>query len=77
LASSRHARLVCTATIVKGNWFVDGGVTNDLPVAIARDLGATQILGISALGLGTDASKSEMCQCCIRRNILGQCLIFH
>ena len=32
--------------------FVDGGVANDLPVAIARDLGATQILAISALGLG-------------------------
>jgi NTE family protein len=32
--------------------FVDGGVANDLPVAIARDLGATKILAVSALGLG-------------------------
>lgn len=37
---------------INGEWFVDGGVVNDLPVAIARDLGATQILAISALGLG-------------------------
>lgn len=40
--------------------FVDGGVTNDLPVAIARDLGATNILAISALGLGPTPDIGEV-----------------
>ncbi|WP_461213191.1 patatin-like phospholipase family protein [Lacticaseibacillus sp. GG6-2] len=33
-------------------WYVDGGVKNDLPVAIARELGATKVIAISAAGLG-------------------------
>lgn len=32
--------------------YVDGGVSNDLPVAIARRLGATKMIAISAAGLG-------------------------
>lgn len=37
---------------IDGQWYVDGGVSNDLPVAIARDLGATDIVAISAAGFG-------------------------
>lgn len=37
---------------VEKRWYVDGGVRNDLPVALARDIGATQVLAIAGNGLG-------------------------
>ncbi|MCI1985629.1 MAG: patatin-like phospholipase family protein [Lactobacillus sp.] len=47
---------------VAGKPYVDGGVLNDLPVAIARELGATEILAIGAGGLGpTPDAKGVPC----------------
>ena len=45
--------------VIAQEYFVDGGVANDLPVAIAKDLGATQIVAISALGLGPTPQLGE------------------
>ncbi|WP_204123000.1 patatin-like phospholipase family protein [Lacticaseibacillus mingshuiensis] len=45
---------------INGTRYADGGLVNDLPIDIARDLGATKILAISAAGLGPQpAAKAD------------------
>ncbi|WP_056989180.1 patatin-like phospholipase family protein [Lacticaseibacillus camelliae] len=56
LASSAIPRVYPKVTIAATH-YVDGGMVNDLPVDVARDLGATQIISIGAGGLGP---KPEM-----------------
>lgn len=51
LATSAIPRVYPRVTIA-GTHYVDGGMVNDLPVDVARDLGATQIISIGAGGLG-------------------------
>lgn len=59
-AATGHAWLRASAALpgwyapvkIGQRFYVDGGVVNDLPVAIAKDIGASQVIALSAAGLG-------------------------
>lgn len=50
---------VFPAVTIDGATYVDGGVVNDLPVDVARDLGATTVIAIAAQGLGPVRGKAD------------------
>ena len=60
LAASCAVPFVYDAQRIDGQLFVDGGLFNACPVNIARDLGATEIIGLNCMGgsskrVGNDA----------------------